>query len=117
MNLNQLRNTLEASGAEIELLAAGGSRALVLRHLPQQAKLESISETDCLWIVEGDVAPLLESGTTVAGSGTLVLGTERIPVLSISVPSLRPVDIKLPEGPGNLKARAGWFAKRSGPAG
>ena len=114
MNLNQLRNTLEASGAEIELLEAGGSRALVLRHLPQQAKLESVSETDCLWIVEGDVAPLLEGGATVAGSGTLVLGAERIPVLRISVPGLRPAGIKLPEGPGNLKARAGWFGKRSG---
>ena len=66
MDLNLIRSTLEAAGAEIELLEAGGSRALVVRLLPRQAKLESASAGDCLWIAEGDVAPLLASGKTVA---------------------------------------------------
>ncbi len=115
MNLDQIRNTLEAAGAEIELLEAGGSRALLLRRLPKEARLESVSGTGNLWIVEGDVAPLLQDGATVAGSGELIFGEQRIPVSRITAASLRPLGVKVPEGPGNLKARAGWFGKRSGP--
>jgi hypothetical protein len=115
MNLDQIRSTLEADGAEVELLESGGSRALVLRRLPQHARLESASDEDTLWIVEGDAKPLLHGGAAVAGNGELILGADRIPVLRIAVQGLRPVETKIPEGPGNLKARAGWFGKRSGP--
>lgn len=116
MNLNLIKSTLEAAGAEIEMMKSGDSRALVLRRLPRLALLESISAGDSLWIVQGDVGPLLEAGAAVVENGMLILDKLRIPVLRISKPGLRPADIKVPEGPGNLKGRAGWFGKRGGPS-
>lgn len=115
MDLEKVRTKLEAAGAEIETLEAGDSRALVVLRVPEKARLESISADGNLWIVEGEVAPLLEGGASVAEKGTLILGGERIPVIRISALSIRPLDVKVPEGPGNLKARAEWFEKRSGP--
>jgi hypothetical protein len=115
VDLDQIRSKLEAAGAEIEMLKAGDSRALVVRRVPKEARVESVSGQGSLWIVEGEVSPLLEGGAAVAESGTLVLGAERIPVLRVSDSGLRPLGVKAPEGPGNLKGRAGWFGKRSGP--
>ena len=115
MDLEKVRTKLEAAGAEIETLEAGDSRALVIRRVPEKARLESVSADGNLWIVEGEVAPLLEGGASVAEKGTLILGGERFPVIRVSAPSIRPLDVKVPEGPGNLKARAEWFEKRSGP--
>jgi hypothetical protein len=114
MDLDQIRIKLEAAGAEIEMLQAGDSRALLVRRIPEHARLESVSAMENLWIAEGEMAPLLEGGATVAESGTLVMGTERIPILRVSDPTLRPMGAKVPEGPGNLKRRAGWFGKRTG---
>jgi hypothetical protein len=33
---------------------------------------------------------------------------------SLAAPSLRPVGRRVPEGPGNLQRRAGWFQRRTG---
>ena len=115
MDLDQIRTTLETAGAKIEELKVGNSRALVIRRVPKVARLESVSAEGSIWIVDGEVAPLLQGGASVADRGTLVLGAERFPVLSVSAPGLRPLGIKEKEGPDNLKGRAGWFGKRSGP--
>ena len=108
MNLNQLRKSLEETGAEVELIEAGRSRALVLKRLPPSAQ----SDGGNLWIVDGDVADLLDPGAHVLGTERLKIGDVTVPVTRIEAPSLRAHGGKIGEGPGNLEGRAGWFNKR-----
>ena len=118
--LDQLRELLEAAGAEVSVLQAGSSRGLVLRRAPERIAVEGISGEGELWIVEGDIHELLAAGrpgATVAETGTLRLRGETFPVHRIAPPSLRPLGVKIPEGKGNLKRRAEWFQKRRGPVG
>ncbi|HEY2017182.1 MAG TPA: hypothetical protein VGH38_26940, partial [Bryobacteraceae bacterium] len=78
--MDQLRKTLEEAGAEVELIEAGSSRALVLKRLPASVG----PHEGTLWVVEGDVADLLEPGMHVVGNERLKIGEVTVPVTRIA---------------------------------
>ena len=103
MNLDQIRKSLEAAGTEVELIEAGHARALVLKH-PR--------DSETRWIVDGDIADLLDPGAHVIGTEQLKVDGVNVPVTRLSMPSVRAYGKKIGEGPGNLEGRAAWFNKR-----
>ena len=112
MKLDELGKTLEASGTQVDLLAAGDSRALVLKRLPAGAHLEGAEGEGDLWIVEGDIRELLNPGARVIGTGKLTVGDSTMGVSRVVTPSLRGLGVKIGEGSGNLARRSEWFGKR-----
>jgi hypothetical protein len=103
VDLDRVRKSLEASGGHAELIETGKSRALVL---------QDSRDGESRWIVDGDVADLLEPGARVLGTEQMEVGGVTVPVTRVSAPALRAHDEKIGEPPGNLDERNAWFRKR-----
>jgi hypothetical protein len=119
MDAGTIEERLRAAGASPERVESAGTTALVLAVLPPGIRTRGITSSDGFFLVTarraGDILAACAPGATIVESGALLLEGVEIPVhRCMPAPGLRPHGEKIPEGPGNLKRRAGWFRKRTG---
>ena len=106
-----IEDVLRSAGLDPERIETPSGIAYRVRRIPRSVRTTGVSRTGSLFVIAE--RPAAECIGSIVETGSIELAGTEMPLhRCATVPSLRRVDKRIPEGEGNLARRGDWFRKR-----